>query len=347
MQPEVIVRTRTTATPNADKSAPRPRGGRVDRELFCPRLEELLCGGAAAHGHRSNLGSTIASIERGGSSGGATEPPHEQMLRRIGWREGKHDGYDPTQAPSYRLGQLRDSERRFTALPPRHQATLLARYLGASNVHETLRAHFGELAGVVLERWRARQAKARARGAASATAKPAAELARLQSELRPLEEQAEAARVTLALELKLPELGPPPPRPHVELVLRRPLVEAVMRPYRAALRAWDHPRTRAIREHRDRREVAREALAAALTAAAPLRAAIAQLCSEIATVEGRGSGADDEQALVDLCRGGWKRDEKARAREAAEDDVRAAHRAWHGTARQVAKAWLEDEGQPA
>src|SRR5689334_21522143 len=93
------------------KSDQRTRGA-VDRDLFCPRLDAYLGGSAAAHGLRGTLASVTASIERGGVGGGG-EDPNLGMLRRIGWQEGRHEGYDPLRRPTHLLVPFRESEARF------------------------------------------------------------------------------------------------------------------------------------------------------------------------------------------------------------------------------------------
>lgn len=81
-------------------------------------------------------------------------------------------------------------------------------------------------------------------------------------------------------------------------------------------------------------------------AAAPLRAERDRLCAEQANLAGAAAAADDEQALVDLCRGKLADGARQELLKGAEADVRSLHRDWYATAAKAAKAWLED-GEPA
>ena len=246
--------------------------GAVDRDLFCPRLDAYLGGAAAAHGLRGTLASVTSSIERGGVGGGG-EDPNIAMLQRVGaFRSGPG------------LGALRESERRFRLLEPRHQTTHLAHYLGTSRVHATLRATFGDLdgggvAGVALYRWQAKQAKARQRDADVGFGQLALEIDPLSNQLVAME------REMAGSEFRRFELEP---------------------------------------------------------VAVPLRAELARLRAQQAALAAMGDTADDEQALVDLCRKGLPQAQRDDMSEAALRDVRAAHRAWQATGKRVAKAWVDE-----
>lgn len=289
--------------------------GAVDRDLFDARLDAYLGGAAAAHGLRGTLASVTASIERGGVGGGS-EDPNLAMLRRIGWQEGKHDDFDPLRRPSQIIGPLRESERRFQQLSAKHQATHLAHYLGTSRCHPTLRATFGDLdgggvAGVVLQRWLGKKARERARGA---DGKALAALEALRAQLAPLERAIAEAEAILD--------RPADPEPEVP--------ESATKAERRALRAPWLAARRAAQEARQDAEWRRDEL---LEQAAPLRAEQARLCAQLAAIAAVGNAADDEQALVDLCRSD-KLDPKTKEGlvDAALADVRAAHRAWRDTA---------------
>jgi hypothetical protein len=323
--------------------------GAVDRDLYCSRLDAYLGGAAAAHGLRGTLASVTASIERGGVGGGG-EDPNFGMLRRIGWQEGRHEEYDPLRRPSPILEGYRESERRFRLLGAKHQAAHLAHYLLTSRCHPTLLATFGDLdgggvAGVVLDRWLTKKAKARARGA---DGKALTALEAVRTELAPLEQAIAEARAVLAVPLALPDHDAPRPElPDVELCLAPKLVRRAFSAYHAAVRAWAAPLRFLAWQHHERRAAAAQQLARAETAAAPLRVASASLCADIAAADAASTAAGDEQALVDLCQrlneqgqeGRTRRDEMIKAAEA---DVRAAHRAWRDTAKKTAKAWADD-----
>jgi len=335
-----------TTTPTVTDTKPHARGA-LDREMFCPRLQRLLLSAATELGQRGNLAQVVASIERGGA-GGSAEDPNYGMLRRIGWREdvAKDGRYVP---PSNIVGGLRELAQRWQQLERRQWATALALYVGTSRCHETLRATFGELAGVVLYRWQLKQAKARDRGASAGATTLAAELERVRSELAPIER--ELATVAAVLDTPIPQAEPRPERPAdpepPELVLRRSVIERQAReywaPYRAACQAWaSRPDVQALRTaQRARREAARrqEAL---LPLLAPLRAEQARLCAQQATLAAAGAACDDEQALVDLCRGKLDPDAREAMANAATTDVRSLHRAWYATALKIAKAWAEE-----
>lgn len=315
-----------TESKGSDKGY-RQRGA-VDRDLYCARLDAYLGGAAAAHGLRGNLASVVSSIERGGVGGGG-EDPNIMMLQRIGYL---HSGAG--------IGQHRESERRFRLVSPKRQGTHLAHYLGTSRCHPTLLATFGDLdgggvAGVVLERWLAKKAKERARGA---DPKAQAELERVRAELAPLERAIAEARAVLDAPIVLPDHdGPRPERPDVELVLRSAEVKRRFAPYQAALRTWRAPVAKAARETRERRLRAIMTLDATEPLLAPLQAKRAQLCAELASAAATRTGAGDEQALVTLCQklneqGKEGRDRRDDLIRAAEADVRAAHREWRETA---------------
>jgi hypothetical protein len=322
--------------------------GAVDKDLFCARLDAYLGGAAAAHGLRGTLASVTASIERGGAGGGG-EDPNLAMLRRIGWQEGRHDEFDPLRLPTRLLEQMRESERRFRLLSAKHQGTHLAHYLGTSRCHPTLLATFGDLdgggvAGVVLERWLAKKAKERARGA---DGKLQAALDAVRAELAPLERAIAEARAVLDAPIALPDVGPKPERPDVELVLRGAEVKRRFAPYHAAVRAWRAPVQEAARKAQERRQRAGETILATEPLLPPLRAEQARLCAEQAASIASQTSARDEEALVEHCQELNKQGQEGRKRRddlirAAEADVRAAHRAWRDTAKKVAKDWLND-----
>lgn len=309
--------------------------GALDRELFCPRLQRLLMGSASELGQRGNLAQVVASIERGGASGGG-EDPNLGMLRRLGATD--------TRGIDNRVGQLRELGQRWHALDRIRQATALALYLGTSHCHPTLREHFGEgqggLAGVVLYRWQLRQAKGRTRDLGSAGAKAREALDQVRAELGPLEREAANARAVLEQQLVLPEADPRPDRPYVPLVLRAAEVERQEAPWRAAMRAWLAPRRRAREAWERRRQEATAALQRAEAVAPALRARQAELCAELAGLAAVANEADDELALVKLCRGGLEKSARAEMVRAAENDVRGLHRDWYATApmRSVAHA---------
>lgn len=321
--------TTAVTTPTTEKGT-RQRGA-VDRDLYCSRLDAYLGGAAAAHGLRGNLASVVSSIERGGVGGGG-EDPNLAMLRRIGWQEGRHDDFDPARQPGRVIEHLRDAERRFRLLSTKHQGTHLAHYLGTSRCHPTLLATFGDLdgggvAGVVLERWLTKKAKERARAGGTEQQAP---LATLRLSLAPLE------RAIAEAQAILDQANPPEPELLDGVTETRAERRARLAPWRAALRA----------AHEARQDAAwqRDTL---VEQAAPLRAEQARLCAELAASAAATTGVGDEQALVALCQklneqgqeGRERRDDMIRA---AEGDVRAAHRAWRGTAKLAAKAWLED-----
>lgn len=323
--------TQSVTTPTTEKGT-RQRGA-VDRDLYCARLDAYLGGAAAAHGLRGNLASVVSSIERGGVGGGG-EDPNLMMLRRIGWQEGRHDDFDPARQPSRLIEHLRDAERRFRLLSAKHQGTHLAHYLGTSRCHPTLLATFGDLdgggvAGVVLERWLSKRARERARAADGGVQ---AALDAVRAELGPIERAIADAQAIVD--------RPPLPEPEVPEGASRAERQALLGPWRAARRA--------AQEARQDAEWNRDCL---LDQAAPLRTEQARLCTELAAGAAAKTGVDDEQALVALCQklneqGQEGRDRRDDMIRAAEADVRAAHRAWRATAKQAAKAWLED-AEPA
>jgi hypothetical protein len=322
--------------------------GSTDRDLYCRQLEQYLCGAAAAHGLRGNLASVVASIERGGASGSSADP-NLAMLRLIGWRDGKHDDFDPMQRPAYHLDRLRGAEGRFRLLAPKHQATHVAHYVLLSRCHETLRASFGEMAGVVLHRYRAKAAKARARDAGGA--KVQVELERIRAELLPLDRQIADAQAVLDAPLMLPAAGPAPVRPDVELVLRGAEVKRRFAAYNAAVRAWREPQRLALQATHQRRQQAADTLATVPERAERLRAASACLCAELANVAEAAVNVDEEQQLVDACRAWAEQGQEGRERRdaliaAAEADCRAAHRAWRETGKLESQRWL-DQGSAA
>lgn len=318
--------------------------GNVDRDLFDRQLEQYLCGAAAQQGLRGNLASVVASIERGGGSG-SSQDPNYAMLRLIGWREGRHEEFDPLHRPAYHLDRLRSAERRFRSLEPKHQSALVAHYVLASRCHETLRASFGEMAGVVLHRWRSKATKTRARDVGIAGAKAQQELEVVRAELAPLERQAAELQAQLdASVLPLPTHDEPEPEePLLEAELTAKERRAARAQHRAAERAWRAPARflEWLRAHE--RLTAEASLEAALRAAEPLRAASARLCAQLAAIAEAQAGADDEQLLVDACRRRLSETDKAALRQVAEVECRAAHRAWRESGKVEAKRWTEGD----
>lgn len=318
----------TNTTPTTTDKGHRARGA-LDRELFCPRLQRLLLGAASELGQRGNLAQVVASIERGGVGGGG-EDPNLSMLRRLGATD--------TRGIDGRIGTLRALELQWQQLSAKQQAVALAHYLGTPRAHATIRQHFGNgsdaeaqqgsLAGVVLYRWQLKQAKARERASLAGMGPLAAQLEAVRAELQPLERELAAA--IEAAERAVPDLGPAPERPFLPL-LRRASIKRQLAPYREAYRKWRQP----LREALQWRELAaarRDELRALLP---PLQAQQARLCGALADGAVLGSSADDEQALVQLCRSG-KLDVDAHLRP-AEAEVRALHRAWALAGKSAAK----------
>lgn len=319
--------------------------GSVDRELYCKLLERLLLGSAAELGHHGNMGQVVAAIERGGA-GGSTANPDLAMLARIGWKQGVHDGYDRERAPVYRLEQLRELGVAWELLAPGQQETALAHYLGSPRAPETLRAHFGEFAGVVLHRWLRRKAKERARNAGAGTAKALAELERVRAELAGIEREFAA----LAATQPTPPLRPE--RPSIPLVLSKRARKEERAPYRAARAAY----LEAMQTH--------TAIAEGWLAgfefrtlelglhAKPLEAEQARLCAVLAALHAGGDAQADELELVEACGTGGERKKRADLLPGgendlttrAEADVRALHRAWRTARRKAARAWVDADG---
>lgn len=323
--------------------------GSADRELYCKQLERLLLGAAAELGHTGNLAQVVAAIERGGAGGGGIDND-SAMLRRIGWQQGQHDDYDARRRPVYRLGQLRELAAAWELLSRHHQATALAHYVGTPRAPETLRAHFGEFAGVVLHRWLVRKAKGRDRDAASGSAKAQAELERVRKELQVLERE-----LTTIIAAEPPMVPPQPPEPpYIPLVLSRRARAEARAPYwqaRAVYRA-------AADEHFARLEGwlagVEYRLAELRAEAKPLEAKQARLCAVLAALQTGGDPAADELELVEACGTGGEKKKRPDLlpggerdlTKPADADVRALHRAWKAARRKVAMAWAEDE-QPA
>lgn len=322
------------ATESKNEKGFRQRGA-VDRDLFCPRLDAYLGGAAAAHGLRGTLASVTASIERGGVGGGG-EDPNIGMLMRVGYlRSGPG------------IAQHRESERRFRLLTTRHQATALAHYLGTSRVHATLRASFGDLdgggvAGVVLYRWQLKQAKTRQRDAEAGFGQLALRLDPLSSELAAIEREIADCQAVLTTATVLPEQGPRPERPHVPLVLARKVRQQELAPYWRELREWGAPLRRVRVAATQRRQDAETRLFELSELAYPLRAKLARLLAQQAALAATGSTADDEQALVDICRNKLTQSAKDDFISLAQADVRATHRDWYASGKKVAKAWVSD-----
>ncbi len=298
--------TQSVTTPTTDKVTHHQRGA-LDRDTFCPRLQRLLLGAASELGQRGNLAQVVSSIERGGVGGGG-EDPNLGMLRRLGATDNR--GIDN------RVGQIRELEQRWRGLATKHQALALAHYLGTPRAHHTLQSSFGHgqggLAGVVLYRWQFKQTKARDRGANASAVTVAAELERVRAELAPLDRGIAQAQATLD--------RPAPAAPEVGEEATRAERRALLAPWRAALQVAQDARRDA--------EWQRDTL---LDQAEPLRAEQARLCAQQATLAAVGSACDDEQALVDLCRGKLEDATRQGMVDAAAADVRALHRAWYAS----------------
>lgn len=328
----------TTETPKPTTNDTRPHHkGALDRDTFCPQLQRLLLGAASELGQRGNLAQVVASIERGGVGGGG-EDPNIGMLRRLGATD--------TRGIDNRVGQLRELERRFGMLTRHQQATALAHYPGTPRAHHTLQSTFGHgqggLAGVVLYRWQVKQAKARARS--PGMARVTAEIERVRGELLPLEHELATLAAVLTTPVALPERKlSPPERPYVALVLRRRFIDEVLAPWRQACRDYWAPTRKAHADGQARRLDASVRIHDIEGKAAPLRAEQARLCAQQAALAAAGDVVDDEQTLVDLCRGKLEPAAKDAMLSAAAADVRALHRAWYATAKRAAKAWVDGE----
>jgi hypothetical protein len=332
--------TTTSTTPSVNDTGihHQHQRGALDRELFCPRLQRLLMGAASELGQAGNFAQVVASIERGGASGGG-EDPNLRMLRRLGATD--------TRGIDGRVGQIRELELRWRVLDRKHQATALAEYLGTSHADPTIRAHFGEgqggLAGVVLHKWRQRQAKGRERDAGADGIKLKAALDPVRAELAEIEDELRKLRKLSRAAAPIPHLNRPTERQAVKMV-------GIFEDWQAAhadrMRSWQ----RTVEAHR---AVARflaglrsgdidRKIAGLVARSRPLRDQQAALCAQQATLAAAGDTVDDEIALVKLCRGGLTREGKEAMLAAATADVRALHRAWYATARQPSPARARD-----
>jgi hypothetical protein len=333
----------TTETPKPTTNDTRPHHkGALDRDTFCPQLQRLLLGAASELGQRGNLAQVVASIERGGVGGGG-EDPNLGMLRRLGATD--------TRGIDNRVGQLRELDRRFTMLSRHQRALALAHYPGTPRAHHTLQSTFGHgqggLAGVVLYRWQLKQAKGRGRSTGAGGSRLQAEVERVRNELGAIErELAECRAVLDAPAPEMPERdGPRPEAPELLLCMSRRYRRELSSAHWAAVRAWNAPVSAVVRKHAERRQDARERCYELEPLTRPLRDEQARLCAQLAALAAVGDVADDEQALVDLCRGKLDQAAKDAMLGAAADEVRALHRAWYATAKRAAKVWVD--GEPA
>lgn len=313
----------------------------TDRETYCPNLQRLLLSAA------SELGLRAANYER---SGGSTEDPNYAMLRRIG----VPDDVDKNGRVYRRqvVGPIRNLERRWAMLSREQQETAAAHYLGTPRAHETLRATFGEFAGVVLHRWLRRQSKARERLAKSGGAKAVEKLDVLRAKLAPIDQQISTLLSRASDPFVEPQRDAPPAKPAVPDGLNDKATKAFLKPWRADMRQWEAPVVTARIVWRERRAALLAEVDLLQSAAEPLRAESGRLCAQVAALHGTGDVGGDETELLDACgRGGEKKKRpdllpgggKDDLSKPAAEDVRALHRAWYATNKKLAEAWVKEE----